>query len=149
VSLTVCGSGTLPPRAAELTRRAPWCRVLAGLTDAELAAELADADLFVLATRTRPGRRPCGEGFGLVLLEAQVAGTAVVAPARGGSHDAYLHGVTGIAPLDESATALAGALRELLGEPGRLARMGERAAAWAQERFDPDHYAALAAGRLL
>jgi glycosyltransferase involved in cell wall biosynthesis len=149
VMLTICGSGALPPEAAALVSAAPWCRVRSGLTDAELAAELADADLFVLATRTRPGRRPCGEGFGLVLLEAQVAGTAVVAPASGGSHDAYLDAVTGIAPAAESSAALASALREMLSDAGRLARMGERAAAWAQESHDPDRYAAQVIGRLL
>ena len=78
-----------------------------GLTDHDLAAQFAASDLFVLASRTRSGRRPCGEGFGLVLLEAQVAGTAVVGPAHGGSPDAYLDGVTGATPRDESAAALA------------------------------------------
>jgi glycosyltransferase involved in cell wall biosynthesis len=149
VSLTICGSGSPDPELLSLVRRYPWCTVLAGLTDGELAARLAGADLFVLATRTRPGRRPCGEGFGLVLLEAQVAGTAVVAPAHGGSADAYLSGVTGLAPTDESVTALTGVLDRLLKDPARLRQMGARAAGWAGESFSPDKYAALAVDRLL
>ena len=48
--------------------------------------------------RPRCGRRAVGEGFGLVLLEAQAAGTPVIAPAYGGSREAYVEGVTGVAP---------------------------------------------------
>ncbi len=149
VSLTICGSGQLPPQAARLVTGLPWCRVRSGLTDAELAAELADADLFVLATRTRRGRGACGEGFGLVLLEAQVAGTAVVGPASGGSREAYLDGVTGVAPVNESAEALARTLTGLLGDPALVARMGRGAACWAQAAFEPAQYAARAVQRLL
>jgi glycosyltransferase involved in cell wall biosynthesis len=88
--------------------------VRAGLSDRDLADELAAADLFVLATQTRSGRRAVGEGFGLVLLEAQAAGTPVIAPAYGGSREAYIEGVTGVAPLDESAEALLRSLQDLL-----------------------------------
>lgn len=149
VGLTICGSGQPDAELLGLIRRHPWCTVLAGLTDRELAARLAGADLFVLATRTRPGRHPCGEGFGLVLLEAQVAGTAVVAPAHGGSAGAYQHGVTGLAPTDESVMALTAVLDGLLKDSARLAQMGARAAEWAAESFAPGKYAALAVDRLL
>jgi phosphatidylinositol alpha-1,6-mannosyltransferase len=149
VRLRVCGSGEPPPGLLALTRPHPWCVLRPGLADADLAAELAAADLFVLATRTRSGRRRCGEGFGLVLIEAQVAGTPVVAPAYGGSHDAYLEGVTGTAPADESATALAQALRWMLADPVRLAAMGSRAAQWAGEAFGPDGYPDQVARKLL
>jgi len=149
IRLTVCGSGTPPPDLLAHVRRYPWCALRPGLTDAELAAQFARADLFVLATRTRPGRRPCGEGFGLVLLEAQVAGTAVVGPAHGGSPDAYLDGVTGATPRDEGVAALGRVLDELTGEPARLAAMGAQGASLARARFAPDRYAALAVSRLL
>jgi phosphatidylinositol alpha-1,6-mannosyltransferase len=149
VTLTICGSGTASAELMALTRGAPWCQVKSGLADVGLARELAAADLFVLATRTRSGRRASGEGFGLVLLEAQVAGTSVVAPASGGSRDAYLDGVTGAAPVDEGAGTLARTLHEMLAEPGRPARMGRAAARWAQERYDPDLYAAQAVAALL
>lgn len=149
IRLTVCGSGE--PSAELLAHIAayPWCRVRPGLTDRELAAQLASSDLFVLATRTRPGRRACGEGFGLVLLEAQVAGTAVVGPAHGGSPGAYLEGVTGATPRDESVAALAAVLAELMEQPHRLAEMGTRGAEWARVSFAPDRYSRLAVDRLL
>ena len=149
VRLTVCGSGAAPEDLIAHVHAHPWCALRSGLTDAELAAQFARADLFVLGTRTRPGRRPCGEGFGLVLLEAQVAGTAVVGPAHGGSSDAYLDGVTGATPSDEGVAALVRVLDELAAEPARLAAMGAQGASLARARFAPERYAALAVGRLL
>lgn len=149
LSLTVCGSGDPPPELLRLIRSVRWCSVRSGLTDRELADQLAAADLFVLATRTRSGRIPSGEGFGLVLLEAQLAGTPVVGPAHGGSRDAYVENATGATPTDESAPALAGVLDNLLKDPGQLARMGAHAAQWARERFAPEDYAPLVIARLL
>jgi phosphatidylinositol alpha-1,6-mannosyltransferase len=149
ICLTVCGTGEPSPELEFLVRQHRWCTLRPGVTDRELARELGAADLFVLATRTRGGRRPSGEGFGLVLLEAQIAGTPVVAPACGGSHDAYIDGVTGIAPTDETAESLAKVLGDLLQDPSRLERMGKSAAEWAREAFAPENYAVRAVARLL
>jgi glycosyltransferase involved in cell wall biosynthesis len=149
VQVTVCGSGEPAPDLRQLMQAHPGCTLRPGLTDRELARQLAAADLFVLATRTRHGRHPSGEGFGLVLLEAQVAGTPVVAPARGGSYDAYAEHLTGVAPLDETAGSLARVLDDLLQDPARLEQMGQQAAGWARARFAPERYPALAASRLL
>jgi phosphatidylinositol alpha-1,6-mannosyltransferase len=149
VHLTVCGSGEPPLDLIRLVREHRGCTLRAGLTDSELARQLAVADLFVLATRTRSGRNASGEGFGLVLLEAQVAGTPVIGPAYGGSHDAYVDGITGVAPTDETAEALANVLDELLKDPARLSRMGRQGAEWARESFAPKRYAELAVERLL
>ena len=147
--LTVCGSGTPSADLLAHIGGLSWCTLRPGLTDTELAAQLAWSDLFVLATRTRSGRLPCGEGFGLVLLEAQVAGTAVIGPAHGGSPDAYLDGLTGATPRDESVAALARVIDDLVRQPDLLPMMGKRGAEWARERFAPDRYAALAVDRLL
>lgn len=149
IKLVVCGSGHPPPDLMEKAARYPNCTVRSALSDDDLAMQLASAHIFVLATRTRVGRSPSGEGFGLALLEAQVAGTPVVAPAFGGSHDAYLDGVTGLAPQDESSEALAITLRNLLIRPEQLAEMSRQAAHWAQEVFAPERYAQLAVRRLL
>jgi phosphatidyl-myo-inositol dimannoside synthase len=149
IRLSVCGSGEPPACLLAHLRQLPWCTLRPGLSDAELAARFAKSGLFVLATRTRPGRRPSGEGFGLVLLEAQVAGTAVVGPAHGGSPDAYQDGVTGVTPRDESVPALTQVLAGLADQPGRLASMGAQGASWARARFNPDRYAALTVSRLL
>jgi glycosyltransferase involved in cell wall biosynthesis len=149
IRLTVCGSGPVPPELERLVRAHPLCRLRAGLTDGDLAQELASADLFVLATRSRRGKKPSGEGFGLVLIEAQVAGTPVVGPAHAGSHDAFIDGITGVAPTDETAAALARIIGELMGDPARLRQMGCQAARWARSSFAPDLYASQAVARLL
>jgi len=149
VCLTICGSGDPPASLLDLVSEYPWCTVRPGLSDDEFARELAAADLFVLATQTKSGRYAVGEGFGLVLLEAQVAGTPVIAPAYGGARDAYIEGVTGVAPSDESAETLIRTLNSLLKDQDRLAEMGECATRWAQRAFDPQGYARLAVERLL
>jgi glycosyltransferase involved in cell wall biosynthesis len=149
VSLTVCGSGDPPEGLLRLVSEYPWCTLRTGLSDGDLAHELAAADLFVLATQTRSGRRAVGEGFGLVLIEAQAAGTPVIAPAYGGSREAFIEGVTGVAPPDESAAALTRTLQGLLFDPVRLAGMGRHAARWTHQAFTPERYAPLAVQRLL
>jgi phosphatidylinositol alpha-1,6-mannosyltransferase len=149
ISLIICGSGDPPTGLLRLISEYSWCVLRPGLDDDDFARELAAADLFVLATQTRSGRRAFGEGFGLVLLEAQTAGTPVIAPAYGGSHDAYVEGVTGVAPADESAEALTTTLHDLLKDPARLAWMGGHAAQWTRQAFAPERYAQLAVRRLL
>lgn len=149
VRVTVCGTGEPSSDLLRLLRKHPFCMLRAGLTDEEFACQLAAADLFVLATRTRLGRNASGEGFGLVLLEAQVAGTPVVGPAYGGSHDAFIDNVTGVAPTDESNGALAEVLNQMLDDPKRLTLMGEWATQWAREAFAPEQYAPIAVSRLL
>jgi len=149
VCLTICGSGEPPGDLLALVSKYSWCTIRPGLTDGDFARELAAADLFVLATQTRSGRRAVGEGFGLVLLEAQVAGTPVIAPAYGGSREAYVEGVTGVSPVDESEEMLTRTLDDLIKDQARLAIMGRQAARWAQEAFDPERYAQLAVRRLL
>ena len=149
VYLTVCGSGRASSELKQLVAGNRFLTLKSGLADFELAQEFAMSDLFILATRTNSRRPPSGEGFGLVLIEAQIAGTPVVAPAYGGSHDAYVHGITGDAPLDETAGSLAHVISSLLDDPRRLASMASRAAIWARESFDPDRYSTLAVQQLL
>ena len=149
ITVTVCGSGNPSLDLGDLVAKHPACSIRADLTDAQLADQLASADLLVLATRTRSGRNPCGEGFGLVLLEAQVAGTPVIAPGYGGSHDAYIEGVTGMSPTDQSVPELARVLRYMLENPDRMSEMSKSAADWSRECFAPGSYAELVGRRLL
>lgn len=142
LQLHVAGSGRVEPALEALLARHPWVTLHRDLADADLARLYARADVFVLATRTRPGRAAQGEGFGIVLVEAQLAGTPVVAPAFGGSVDAFVPGVTGLSPVDESVGALRSVLRQLLEDASLRREMGAAAAAWAQARFAPDLHAA-------
>jgi phosphatidylinositol alpha-1,6-mannosyltransferase len=149
IRVIVCGSGEPPSDLRQLVGSRRWCTLRPGLEDVALARQLADADLFVLATRTRCGRSPSGEGFGLVLLEAQVAGTPVIGPAFGGSYDAFADRVTGVAPADETTAALVAALADLLRDRTQLERMGKQAAEWARSYFLPQQYAGRAVAHLL
>ena len=149
VHLTICGGGEAPSELRRHVADKSWCTVHQDASDLELARLFSTADLFVLATRMRSGKGASGEGFGLVLREAQLAGTPVIAPAYGGCSDAYVQGVTGLAPADETAQALTVALRELLEDPARLEWMSKRALEWARETFRPDWYAQQASRKLL
>ena len=132
-----------------LIRKSPFCRLMSGLTDSKRASDVTETDPFGLATRTRHSRHPSSEGFGLVLLEAQVAGTPVVAPACGGSHDAYRGQITGVAPTEATAESLSETLGTLLKDPRQRAQMGQRAPEGARDGFSPEHYASRAVARLL
>jgi phosphatidyl-myo-inositol dimannoside synthase len=145
----ICGTGDPPAALLQLVERYRCCTLLRDLSDNELAHELAVADICVLATRTRCGRNAHGEGFGLVLLEAQIAGTAVVAPAHGGPQEAFVNGLTGLSPVDESASSLAAVLGDLLHEPGLVTQMGKQAGEWARETYAPEMYARRAVAALL
>lgn len=149
VEVVIIGSGSVPDGLHDLVAAYPWARIEQNLSDDALAAMYADADIFVLATRTRPGPRASGEGFGLGLVEAQLAGTVVVAPAHGGSGDAFCNGITGLAPLDESPVALAHSLQALLGDQERRTRMSSEAASWSRSTFDPVRCAENLVGALL
>jgi phosphatidyl-myo-inositol dimannoside synthase len=149
IRVTVCGIGNPSEALLRLVREHRFCVLRVGLTAADLARQFAAADLFVLATQPRSGRDAFYESFGLALLEAQVAGTAVVGPAHGGSRDAFIDQLTGVAPADETPAALTQVLDELLRDPPRLAEMGRRAAIWARESFSPERYAARAVAALL
>ena len=81
-----------------------------------------------------------GEGFGIVYLEAALAGRASIACDQGGQSDFIVDGDTGwLIPPD--ANALKATLRELLHHPQEIQRRGALARARAlqhfgQERFD-------------
>jgi len=139
VRLVIAGQGPVQDPIRRLVADQQGVELRASPDDAALAQLYAAADVFVLCTRTQPGRS--GEGYGMVLTEAQLAGCAVVAPVSGGSRDAYVDGVTGTSPRDESPEALAAVLTDLLSDPARLAGMQQRAAEWARLVTRPEEHA--------
>jgi glycosyltransferase involved in cell wall biosynthesis len=88
---------------------------------------LALADVFVL-----PSER---EGFGRVLVEAMAMGRAIVATAVGGVPDIVLAGETGLLIEPANAAALGDAVRALLDDPPRAARLGAAGRARAESTF--------------
>lgn len=139
-TLVVAGRGPAPAELVALADSRPWVRIVESPSLTELVQLYRAASIFVLATRTRSSRGmyPTGEGFGLVLAEAQLAGLPVVAPASGGSADAIVEGVTGLRPTDESPAALAAALLALVDDPVAYTTMSQNAATWAAQAFCPE-----------
>lgn len=138
VRLVIAGHGPVPGALHDFASAHPEMELQENPSDQVLARLYGTADLFVLCTRTKPPSS--GEGYGMVLLEAQLAGCPVVGPASGGSYDAYQEGITGATPIGESSEALAAVLLDVLSDRTKVARMGSRAAEWAAATTHPDGY---------
>ncbi len=108
-----------------------WVRRM--LSTAEVRQLLSAATVFVCPSVYEP--------LGIVNLEAMACGTAVVASDVGGIPEVVADGETGLlAHYDAGDTArfesdLAVAVNELVGDPGRAARMGERGRERAEREF--------------
>ena len=93
--------------------------------ETELASLYAASDLFVLLTRELESSREV-EGFGLVFLEAQACGTAVVGACTGGIPDAVTDGEGGWLIEADDEAALAVHLRSLVASPDAVRAEGAR-----------------------
>ncbi|XZE54236.1 glycosyltransferase family 4 protein [Planctomycetaceae bacterium SH139] len=90
-------------------------------------------DLFVLPNRQIGSDV---EGFGMVLLEAQACGKAVVAGRSGGTCEAMQDGVTGFSVDATNLTELTTVIVRMLQDPSKLAKMATTARSWVESRFD-------------
>jgi mannosyltransferase len=82
------------------------------------------------------------EGFGLTLIEAMSAGSALVASRAGAAELVVEEGATGILTPPGDVDALVAALEPLMRDPASAAKMGERARARVLEKFSLDAEAA-------
>lgn len=82
------------------------------------------------------------EGFGLTLIEAMAAGSALVATRAGAAELVVEDGVTGVLVPTGDADALVAALEPLMGDVAAAAAMGQRGRARVLERFSLDAEAA-------
>ena len=97
-------------------------QIMGFVEDELMRAWLAAADVFALPAMNDG---LWFEGFGLVLIEAGAAGTAVVGTDGSGVADAIQHGVTGLVVSQERVTEeLPQALLDLLENPDKAAQMG-------------------------
>jgi phosphatidylinositol alpha-1,6-mannosyltransferase len=75
------------------------------------------------------------EGFGIVFVEAALAGRPSIAGRSGGTADAVVDEVTGLVVDTERPGELTGALRRLLGDADLRRRFGRAADARARAQF--------------
>ena len=115
----------------------PWVRFLGGLSDEELRQELRGCSLFLMpsAYGIEADGRACGEGFGIVYLEAAQAGRASIACHQGGQIDLIMDRRNGwlVKPEAEDLAAL---LLDLAKKPEQLSQAGAAAHARAVTHFN-------------
>ncbi len=127
---TVVGDGdqreTLAAQAQQLGL-AHRVRFVGGMAHHELPALYREADAFVLPSRS--------EGLPVVLMEAMAAGLPVVATRVGGIPEIVEEGAAGFLVPADDESALADALRRLLGDPTRALLMGQANRKKAEREF--------------
>jgi phosphatidylinositol alpha-1,6-mannosyltransferase len=131
----VAGDGEdMAPLRAAVARLGLTDRVvlLGQVDDAERETLMRGADLFVQPNVTVPGDM---EGFGLVVVEAAMRGTPVVAAALEGILDAVVDGRTGTLLPSADVDAWVTAVTELTADPARLAETGVMFQVAAAERY--------------
>ncbi len=126
--LLVAGDGAARAQVEALLSDAAPGRVhFLGACDARvMAAAYAAADLCIWPA--------VNEAYGMAMLEAQAAGTAVVSCATRGVPDVVLHGVTGLLADTTAAPPLAACARTLLTDAALCAAMGRAAARFVEEQ---------------
>jgi glycosyltransferase involved in cell wall biosynthesis len=121
----------------------PWVRFLGSVDDQELERQLRHCSLLILPSAYNPGQggRAEGEGFGIVYLEAALAGRASIGCRLGGQSDLIVDGETGWL-VDPAPEALAACLAQCLADRHTLELAGERARQRALAAFGPERFAA-------
>ncbi|MGA7923207.1 MAG: glycosyltransferase family 4 protein [Thermoplasmata archaeon] len=132
VALLVIGRGSRLPELRALARRLNLLgrvQFASDVSDDELPAYLRAADIFVFPSQNRL------EGFGLAVVEAMAAGLPVVITDMPGVREVIEPGVEGVLVEPLIASDLTDRVRELLDDPERRRKMGERARQRAEERY--------------
>lgn len=129
-ALLVVGDGPARPQLEPLLRAAAGerLRLLGALPGEDLPPIYAASDLLVWPA--------LGEAYGMALLEAQAAGTPVVAGATGGVPDIVEHGRTGLLTPSGEAEPLAAGVTSLLDDPALRTTLGRAAAERVRSRHD-------------
>jgi len=118
--LVMVGTGSLMPEVREAVKAAgAGDRIWLPGPRADIPEVLRSLDLFALPS--------LAEGISNTILEAMASGLPVVATATGGNHELVQPGKTGALVPPGDAAALAGALREYLGDPAMVRAQAEAA----------------------
>ena len=115
-------------------------RLLGRVSDAELPALYACADIFAMCCRDRWNGLEA-EGFGIVFLEAAACGVPAVAGRSGGSHEAVADGETGFVVNPRDVGAVRAAIAQLVEDEELRERMGAAARRRALDEFAYDRLA--------
>lgn len=133
----IVGAGPLRAAlATDIARRGlqQHVRLVGAMTHAELAKFYRQADIFALAPQIiANGDR---DGIPNVIVEAMASGVPVVSTAVSGIPEVVRNASTGLLVPSESPTALAEALRQLLGNPALGVRMAKTARALLEAELD-------------
>ncbi len=100
------------------------------LSDSDLIAAYRSADLFIMPNRTMPDGDT--EGFGLVFLEANACGRAVVGGRAGGAVEAVRERETGLLVDGDSVTEITAAINRLLGDDALRQKLEQGGLVYAQ-----------------
>ena len=106
------------------------------LNDQELREAFENCSVFVMPSRfgIQPNGDATGEGFGIVYLEAALAGRASIACDQGGQTDFIIDGECGWL-IPPEVSALISVLTHLLKNPNEIKRRGQMARARALQHF--------------
>jgi len=129
IRIAIVGNGPLAPAVdAEIVRLRLADRVRHFPFRGDMARYLNALSLFVLPSRW--------EAFPIAVLESMSCGVPALANDVGGAAEIVLDGVTGRLVRPGPPEKLAAAIRDLLGEPGRLEQMGAAGRALVRDRFN-------------
>jgi glycosyltransferase involved in cell wall biosynthesis len=131
VTLKIVGEGPLKHIVRDAVGRNPNIEFLGQVTPEEVSELVGDAMFSVMPTQGI-------ETFGRVAAESLARGTPSIAADHGGLAEIVLDGKTGLLFPPGDVTALIAAVKSLITDPGRLARMREAARADFLDRFVGD-----------
>lgn len=139
VDLRIIGEGPLRPELEERIRAedvADTVKLMGVRSQEEIKRELAEADLFVLASIF--DSVGASDILPTVITEAMACRLPVVSTTVTGIPEMVVHGITGllVEPMDENA--MADAIAELGGDPERRERMGDAGRRRAENLFTFD-----------
>ena len=137
VRALMVGDGPLRGDVAARARKAGLgdrITIVPSIPHIDLLALLCAADIVVVPSTH--------EGLGLVVLEALLAGTAVVAAAAGGIPEVIQDDLTGLLVPTENAPALADAIARLVADPSARVRLAATGREFVRRVHDADRVAA-------
>ncbi|MGK3953429.1 glycosyltransferase [Microbacterium sp. I2] len=134
-TLAIVGDGPLRQTLEEVaSSRGLAVEFLGHLPPDAVAEALRESKVFVAPSRTASDGD--AEGFGMVYLEAALAGIPAIAYRHGGVPEAIVDGVTGLLAEEGDVEGLAASIETLLTDAGARAKMGRAAEARVRADFD-------------